>query len=348
MEIPCLYTDRDVIRNDKYVFISYSHKDSQDIFGILNDAHNRGVNFWYDKAMTAGDIWSQEAKAALWDPHCVGAIVFLSVNSAMSDPVYEEIQCINSIFSENPKFGILPVYVGCDNLSSMLQKIWTTGNGMSFMPKTAEFTKLVSYDDTTKSERRLYTYLGSDKFDESLMEFSEKLDIMEVQTFNVKNAKIASIRGFYSEKGGYYLKLGKYHFNTQDDETPIIWRLVKKEDSEYTFVSNYVLDFTTQRGIADFENRIKKQFESYPFVSNVSILSLKLLQSCDELIGDFVPTDYADTSRAQILKTYWLKDTDDYAICNSLGCLIQLPINPNSINCGIRLMLTINENEIKE
>ena len=348
METPYLYSDRDVIRNDRYVFVSYSHGDKTEVFEILNEAYGRGVNFWYDKAMVAGDIWSETAKSALMDPHCMGAIVFLSVNSALSDPVHEEIQCINSIFENNSKFGILPIYVGCDNLSSLLKSVWTTGKGMDFMPKTSDFTKLVAYDDATQGERRLYTYFGSDNLLDNLLEFSEKLDILEVQTFNVKNSKIASIPGFYTEKGGYFLELGKYHFNKLDDDTPIIWKLIKKENSEYTFVSNYALDFTTQRCIADVEQKIKQQMNKYPFVTDVSLLTLKLLNSCGELIGDFIPTDYADSNRAQILKTFWLKDENDYEICNSLGSLIELPINPNSVNCGIRLTIKINEDKIKE
>lgn len=43
----------------KYIFISYAHKDSEDIFPIIRYLQDEGINIWYDDAIEAGSEWPE-------------------------------------------------------------------------------------------------------------------------------------------------------------------------------------------------------------------------------------------------------------------------------------------------
>ncbi len=43
-----------------YLFISYSHAESQLIHAVAKELSSRNVNFWYDRNLLLGDIWSKE------------------------------------------------------------------------------------------------------------------------------------------------------------------------------------------------------------------------------------------------------------------------------------------------
>ncbi len=82
-----------------YVFISYSHRDYKkvyhDLASFLYNSETR-VRFWYDEGLPAGQNWLEAAKARITDPHCVGAIFYLSESFLKSPSVMEEIRMIKS------------------------------------------------------------------------------------------------------------------------------------------------------------------------------------------------------------------------------------------------------------
>ncbi len=81
-----------------YVFVSYSHMDSKEVFQELIEFHRQGYPVWYDEGIEAGSKWSDEIAAAI--SNCALFIVFLTPNSAGSENVQDE---IDFAISENRK-----------------------------------------------------------------------------------------------------------------------------------------------------------------------------------------------------------------------------------------------------
>lgn len=78
------------IKSDKFVFVSYSHKDSADVKEDMEILLNRGVRVWFDINMRLGEDWSEIAKATIYHENCVGVIFYNSPNSFISSAVQRE------------------------------------------------------------------------------------------------------------------------------------------------------------------------------------------------------------------------------------------------------------------
>ena len=74
---------------EPYVFISYSHKDSAQVFPILQTLHDRGLRVWYDKGIDPGSEWPEEIATHLLG--CGLFLLFMSPEAAESHNVRREI-----------------------------------------------------------------------------------------------------------------------------------------------------------------------------------------------------------------------------------------------------------------
>lgn len=75
----------------KFIFVSYSHHDSDIVYQDLHELSNNGARIWYDKAMHIGQDWQNRVKSKIMDPNCCGIIFYLSPNSLSSTAVLQEI-----------------------------------------------------------------------------------------------------------------------------------------------------------------------------------------------------------------------------------------------------------------
>ena len=64
--------------SEPYVFISYSHKDSDRVFPILQRLQAEGIRIWYDKGIEWGSKWDNYIARRVHNCDCV--IAFLSNN----------------------------------------------------------------------------------------------------------------------------------------------------------------------------------------------------------------------------------------------------------------------------
>ena len=103
--VPMPYTG-----NDKYVFISYSHKNNRKVLNILKDLQKEGYRIWFDQGIKGGDNWRNILLEKIKD--CTEFIVFVSKQSVVSEYVKEEVKlAINTkervipITFDNSKFG---------------------------------------------------------------------------------------------------------------------------------------------------------------------------------------------------------------------------------------------------
>ena len=79
-------------KDQNYIFVSYSHKDYKQVYFDLAHLYCRGVRFWYDQGLSAGEDWEREVKEHIQDPRCSGVIFYISTNMFMSNSVFKEIE----------------------------------------------------------------------------------------------------------------------------------------------------------------------------------------------------------------------------------------------------------------
>ena len=66
-----------------YVFISYSHRDSETVLRILAELNERKLRFWYDEGIPAGSDWPKNIELHMRE--CAAVLFFLS-NTALASP----------------------------------------------------------------------------------------------------------------------------------------------------------------------------------------------------------------------------------------------------------------------
>ena len=62
--------------NEKYIFISYAHKDSEIVLPIISNMISKGYRVWYDDGISPGTEWPEVIATHLND--CEVCIAFLS------------------------------------------------------------------------------------------------------------------------------------------------------------------------------------------------------------------------------------------------------------------------------
>ena len=75
--------------DEKYIFVSYAHKDAANVFPAIKALHNEGYRIWYDEGIEAGDDWSETISEHLEKAEVV--VYFMSRNSAGRENVEREL-----------------------------------------------------------------------------------------------------------------------------------------------------------------------------------------------------------------------------------------------------------------
>ena len=72
---------------EKYIFISYAHKDSDRVLRILEKMTEAGYRIWYDDGIAPGSEWPEDIAA-----HLDGCAVFLAFVSNISATKAENVE----------------------------------------------------------------------------------------------------------------------------------------------------------------------------------------------------------------------------------------------------------------
>ena len=121
---PGVFSERDThVKNEKYVFISYSHKDKEFVYPLLSSLYDAGLNYWYDRELKYGDDWTEEAEQAMRSDNCLGVIFMLSPNS-LSNAIGIEIEICKSKIEAlgKNKVKVLPIGIGVGSYYQLVQK----------------------------------------------------------------------------------------------------------------------------------------------------------------------------------------------------------------------------------
>lgn len=92
---------------NKFVFISYSHKDADLVISDIAELKHHGVALWYDVSIYYGENWDEKALGKIAEKNCVGLIVYVSKNSLCSKAVAEE--TATAVKEGKP---VVPVHIG--------------------------------------------------------------------------------------------------------------------------------------------------------------------------------------------------------------------------------------------
>ena len=118
-----------------YIFTSYSHRNMQEVFGIIRKLNESRYRLWYDEGIEPGNEWPEIVGRAVL--RCSQFLVFMSQTAAKSRNVRNE---INLAFSEDK--DILVVFLEKTNLSEgMRLQIGTVQFINKFDMKENEFVE---------------------------------------------------------------------------------------------------------------------------------------------------------------------------------------------------------------
>ena len=100
--------------HEPYIFISYSHRDSERVFEIIGHLHNLGYRIWYDEGIDPGTEWPEEIAMHLKESAVF--LLFVSENSMKSHNVRREIN-----YAIDMKNRLICVYLEETQLSPGMQ-----------------------------------------------------------------------------------------------------------------------------------------------------------------------------------------------------------------------------------
>ena len=207
---------------EKYIFISYAHKDSQSVIPIIDGLRQAGVNVWYDEGIEAGTEWPETIEKKLVG--CSAILVFVSPASISSQNCRNEINLALSLRKE-----MLTVYLAETTLTG----------GMSLQLGTIQ--ALFKYRHPSHKSF-MQALLGSE-FIAGFLDGGDTAPIRRpaAEPKAVKPTGANPLDIIARAPRFATVKFGSYPQSTMHPE-PIKWILVKKSCGEALLVAKDVLD----------------------------------------------------------------------------------------------------------
>lgn len=132
-----------------FVFISYSHRDSEKVLEIISALHAKKLRLWYDEGIPAGSDWPKNIEQHMRD---AGAVLFFLSRTALASPnCYSEIK--TAVALKKPLLVVPLEAVGPDETWKAL----LSHAGASAKPQSEEILQW-------KTLRRTYFRKWSDSF----------------------------------------------------------------------------------------------------------------------------------------------------------------------------------------
>ena len=100
---------------EKYVFVSYAHKDSDIILPCVEAMKKSGINLWYDEGIQAGSEWPEYIAEKV--ASCSKFILFISKAYLESQNCKRELN-----FAISRKKDILSVFIGSIKFTTTIYK----------------------------------------------------------------------------------------------------------------------------------------------------------------------------------------------------------------------------------
>ena len=220
--------------DEPYIFVSYSHKDSDAVFPEITRLNDQGVNIWYDEGIEAGAEWREEIGKAIKKASLF--LYFVSPESAQSENCRKEVS-----FADKEHIPIVAIYLKSTALPEGLDLTLSDRQAiLKFEIPQQEYHQ--------KLQSRISTYLNQ--------EISQSI----VETRSKAVPVLVGVAGLL------FLVIGLFFYNQQSNKTP----LPKKTDTasnnllEETALSRRV-DLAAKRSVAvlPFSNLSNNQEQEF-------------------------------------------------------------------------------------
>ncbi len=122
-EWPALYEPALGENAKKYIFISYSHEDSDIVYQDLKVLSENGARIWYDKAMHVGQNWVERAKNRILDRNCAAVLFYVSTKSLKSDAFLQELEYALQREASDSSFSFMSINIGGQSAFETLKRV---------------------------------------------------------------------------------------------------------------------------------------------------------------------------------------------------------------------------------
>lgn len=382
---PKCFSDRSTWKEtDKYVFISYAHKDSDEVYRTLNLLYDGCLNFWYDKKLQPGDEWDDVVEAQIRNPNCVGILLFLSPNAVKSAAIEQEISIYKSIReSGRYDFKLVPIsiqgksvnatvrdtYLSLANVGdSELQSILPQERVAKFLSEISDKSIYVTYSPGGEHALTLIEnfkgsnpeiFCSDDAILSRLVEygFLEKNDEKYVFSLGQYPQHQAVLTGMLDKEG--VIQNGEDVFTLKDYKPylheSINWIIINSDAEKLVAVSQLALDCMNTADTNTFIQNIfpARAFnnEEKSFITSVKLCNIEDLKEFYDYIGITGETDYCKSypfSVRGMIPLYWCRAEGKQA------AYVQLSATENGLQmwngaanfCAVRLCIELSVPEL--
>ncbi len=308
--MPAIYSIEEV-KKDKYVFLSYSHKDKEIVTDWATWLIDEGVRLWYDPDFVPGHKWEEEMRKLLAHENCCGAIFFCSPDALVSSNVHKEREeamkqqklrgekeyvffVVNVTRDSKPVSYMQMVKKTCDCCEEeKLDKEFPFDHLKEYIELGSNGTINVSTHDEAEKER---LFKGINKLIEQVI--NKSVRAYELLEEAAHKASVVSIR------------MGRYCID--GELRPIIWKLMHHSEEIGYFLAERIL--TNDYG-ESIEQRLNEEFKTTAFSAREASLlqgRIRLLtrEECEQLQNE---PDGRGNKLLNCGKPWWLADeTDGY------------------------------------
>lgn len=374
-EQPLCYSDRQTWKDtDRYMFISYAHKDSEIVYSDLFVLYKNCLNYWYDKQLSAGDEWDVAVEHVIRDPKCAGIILYFSLNMVKSAACEKEIRIYKEIVAQGRKdFKLIPISVDGISVNATVREAYmscaqlTPDELDAKLPPERVSNILDNIKSTVMYLNRNVDGFHLTKVLELLRSYDENLFCSDDVALN----KLSRLPVTTEENGVTYIRLGTYPQDRIDGEyavsndvrdtaggritvknghgykhSSLKWIILRNNNSEALAISEFVLDKLRKDEIDDFlaafKDRVMSENSVSDCIEKVSLPDLGVLAEYSDIISENDETDYCRSyPKNTIWAMYWGERNERTVAYYKKNTPMVAQI-ANNVICGIRPCITIN------
>lgn len=341
-EKPPMYQDRRNPRDDdKYVFISYSHRNEDIVYEDLKALYERDLRYWYDVALAAGKEWDTEVAKIIEDKNCLGILFFMTEDLFLSKAVHEEIKMYHRIKKDRDDFFFICISPDSRSVGQVVQGVYQRLSDMDSASLELSFP-LKRLECIVRTFKDTTIFIGRPK--DSLNHIDQIVQHLKKNGSLFANdesilSTLLSKRILSNIDERYYFVFGKYPQTADKDVPPVAyngkfswdgkdyfavngdvfsydnisWRLIELDGVRATFVADTCLDF--KNGGPELIQWLEGDFINGSFdekerecIDAVSLMSVDCLSKNADSVGNIGrESDYFKKICGNIY-TIWLSD----------------------------------------
>ena len=146
------------VGKEPYLFVSYSHKDTAEVYPILDALHDRKYRIWYDESCENGNDFREELRLRI--EACEAVLLFVSKHSMVSPFCGMEI-----IVARENKKRIYPIYLDDDSVVPPAFSILLSNTHHSVAGNMEKLMKAMVRDLPAEAMDRLTLSEGQDRLE---------------------------------------------------------------------------------------------------------------------------------------------------------------------------------------